>query len=296
MGPGGGERARGPSGRNPGDRSLDDTDDINASDSSPHDADAVRRVATSSDRKRQHGFAGDDGAAGTEGHGGAHPQAFTGLLMSWKFAGGVAFGVVAGILLARATQDAETGTASWDGLRAAGFAAYVCLWVSVCSGIAVHMRFRARPIALTWVLESHRMSSALSLSFVAGHIAGLLVDPTIAFTVLDVAAGVTSGYRPLQVSFGTVAMWGLVAVLGSTALAGRMPYAVWRNLHWLSFPAYGFALLHGVTAGTNASSMLALGLYASTASVVAALVVVRVLGRGWVDAAAAPAGSARSAN
>ncbi|MGB4864082.1 MAG: hypothetical protein WBO97_16625 [Tepidiformaceae bacterium] len=216
--------------------------------------------------------------------------------MSWKFAGVVAFGVVAGILLARASQDPETGTASWDGLRAAGFAAYLCLWVAVCSGIAVHMRFRARPIAMTWVLESHRMSSALSLSFVAGHIAGLLVDPAMAFSVVDIAAGVTSGYRPLQVSLGVLAMWALVAVLGSTAFAGRMPYAAWRNLHWLSFPAYGLALLHGLTAGTNASSPPALGLYAATASVVAALVVVRVVGRGWVDAAATAAGSARSAN
>ncbi len=208
--------------------------------------------------------------------------------MSWKLAALVGMGVTVGIVLGRMTQDPDVGTSSWDGLRAAGFAAYLCLWFSVCSGIAVHMRFRFGPVAMTWLLEAHRMSSVLSLSFVAGHITGLLIDPTIAFSVLDVTTGLTSSYRPLQVAFGALAMWTLVAVLASTALSGRIPYGWWRNLHFLSFPAYALALLHGLTAGTDASSQAALAIYASTASVVAALLVARVLGRGWVGAATAP--------
>ena len=212
--------------------------------------------------------------------------------MSWRISGVVALGVVLGIVLGRLAQDPDTGTASWDGLRAAGFASYLCLWFGLCSGIAVHMRYRPGPMALTWLLEAHRMSSALSLSFVAGHVAGLLVDPTVAFTAVDIGIGFTSGYRPLQVAFGAGAMWIMVAVLGSTAVSARLPYATWRNLHFLSFPAYGLALLHGLTAGTDASSTIALAVYASTASLVAGLLVARLLGRGWVDAASEP-GSAR---
>lgn len=212
--------------------------------------------------------------------------------MSWKVSSLVAVGIVAGIVLARMAQDPESGTASWDGLRAAGFAGYLCLWFGLCSGIAVHMRYRPGPLALTWLLEAHRMSSAISLSFIAGHVAGLLVDPTVAFSVVDASVGITSSYRPLQVAFGTAAMWLMIAVLGSTALSSRLPYATWRNLHFLSFPAYALALLHGLTAGTDASATLALGVYASTASVVAALLVARVLGRGWVEGANVP-GSTR---
>lgn len=95
--------------------------------------------------------------------------------MSWRLAGVVAVGLVAGVLLARANQDGETGTASWDALRAAGFAAYVCLWLSLVSGLAVRMRYRPGPLALTWLLELHRISGALGLAFIAGHITGLLV-------------------------------------------------------------------------------------------------------------------------
>ena len=212
--------------------------------------------------------------------------------MSWRIAVVAAFGLVGGILIGRMAQDSDTGTASWDGLRAAGFAAYLCLWFALCSGIAVHMRYRPGPMALTWLLEAHRMSSALSLSFVAGHVAGLLVDPTISFSVLDVGVGFTSSYRPVQVALGAAAMWLIVAVLGSTALSVRLPYATWRNLHFLSFPAYGMALFHGLTAGTDGNSTPALAIYATTAAMVAALLVTRVLGRGWVAATSEP-GSTR---
>lgn len=204
--------------------------------------------------------------------------------MSWKLSAVVGLGLVLGILAGRLFQDPDTGTTSWDGLRAAGFAAYLLLWLGLVTGLAVHMRYRPGPLAMTWLLETHRIASALSISFIAGHIAGLLVDPTIAFSPLDVATGFSSSYRPIQVALGAFASWLSVVVLGSTALAARMPYASWRNLHYLSYPAYFLALLHGVTSGTDAGSPLALVIYAATASFVAAMVVARLFGRGWVTA------------
>lgn len=204
--------------------------------------------------------------------------------MSWRVGSVVALGVIAGVLLARAAQDADAGTASWDALRAAGFAAYLLLWLSVVTGMAVHMRYRPAPVALSWLLETHRMASVLSLAFLAGHLAGLLVDPTVAFSPIDLAVGVTAGYRPLQLGLGALAMWGTGAVLASTAAAAQIRYALWRNLHYLAFPAYVLALAHGITAGTDSAAPLALGLYAATAAVVAAMLVARILGRGWVEA------------
>jgi predicted ferric reductase len=202
--------------------------------------------------------------------------------MSWRISALIAAGLVIGVLTARAFQDPESGTASWDGLRAAGFAAYLLLWLGLVTGMAVHMKYRPGPLAMTWLLETHRISSALSLSFVAGHLAGVLVDPTIAFSVLDVLVGVSSHYRPIQVGFGAMAVWLSIIVLGTTALSHRLPYVTWRNVHYLSFPAYIAALVHSITAGTDGTAPLALVLYASTASFAAAMVVARLFGRGWV--------------
>lgn len=205
--------------------------------------------------------------------------------MSWRLALLVSAGLVAGIALGRATQDPDTGTTTWDASRAAGFAAYALLTASLLSGMALHLRYRPRNAPLTWLLEGHRICSALSLSFVAGHVFALLLDPVVHFSPVDAFVPLAAPYRPLQAGLGTLGLWLLVAVLASTGLAGRLPYAAWRNVHYLSFPAWALALIHGITAGTDSNATVALGVYAGTAAAVAAMLVVRIVGRGWVTGA-----------
>ncbi len=204
--------------------------------------------------------------------------------MTWKLGGFVGMVLLGAIVVARLLQDPDAGTASWDASRAAGFASYLLLWASVVTGVAIHMRFRAVGGPPTVLLEVHRVASVLALSFVAAHVLGLLVDPVVRFSVLDAVAPFTSGYRPLQVGMGAIAQWLLVAVLATTAAAARLPYAAWRRVHFLSFPCYALALVHGITSGTSTGDSLALALYTGTAAGVAAVLVVRVAGRGWVTA------------
>lgn len=197
--------------------------------------------------------------------------------MSWRLSALVALGLVSGIVLAHLTQESDSASRSWDALRAAGFTAYLLLWFSTVSGIAVRLRIRLASAPITWLLEAHRMSGALALAFVVGHVAGILADPWTDISVMDVAVGTTSPYRPAAVLLGSIAMWLTATVLLSTALAGRMKNATWRSLHYLAFPAYLASLLHGVTAGTDSAAAPAVGLYAATAAVVAALFAVRLL-------------------
>lgn len=197
--------------------------------------------------------------------------------MSWRLSALVATGLVSGIVLAHLTQGSNTASRSWDALRAAGFTAYLLLWFSTVSGIAVHLRLRPASAPITWLLEAHRVSGALALAFVAGHVAGILVDPWTDISTIDVALGATSPYRPAAVLLGSVAMWLTATVLLSTALAGRMKSTTWRALHYLAFPAYLAALFHGITAGTDSAATLAVALYAATAALVAALFAVRIL-------------------
>ena len=162
------------------------------------------------------------------------------------------------------------------------------LWASTVLGIGVHFRFRPANGPLTLILESHRICSSLALSFVAGHVTALLVDPVVHFSLLDAFVPFTSSYRAIQVGLGTIAMWLLIATLASTAAAAHMRYTTWRTLHYLAFPCYLLALIHGITAGTDATSVVALTLYATTAAIVAALTFARILGRGFVAAGEAP--------
>lgn len=204
--------------------------------------------------------------------------------MSWKLALGVGFALIAMTAVGRVLEDPDTGTATWDASRTAGFAGYLLAWLSVMGGMLLHLRVRVRGLPLTWFLEAHRMLSALALAFVATHVAGLLLDPVVHFGPLHVVVPFTSEYRPWQTGLGTAAAWLMILVLTTTALAGRMSYSRWRAWHLLAFPAWALALVHGLAAGTDSGAPAAVAVYAVTAAAVAALGAVRVAGRGWTSA------------
>jgi len=205
--------------------------------------------------------------------------------MSWKAAAVVAAVLVAGITASRLAEGGS-GTTTWDASRAAGFAAYILLWVSVVSGVAVHMRWKPSSTGtLTGVLELHRITSTLALAFVIGHVFGLLIDPVKPFfSILDALVPFTSSYRSVQVGLGTVAEWSLASVLLTTALSPNIAWKTWRAFHYLSFPTYVFALIHGLTAGSDSRSPIAILIYVGTAGVISALLAMRVAGRDWIVA------------
>ncbi len=207
--------------------------------------------------------------------------------MSWRLALAVAIGLVLAIGVAAIREDPGTGTASWDAARAAGFAGYLLLWASVVTGMAVSLRVRLLKVPMTVVLESHRIVSALALSFVFGHAFALILDPVVHFSPVDAVVPFTSAYRLWQTGAGTIALWLLVVVLGTTAAPAIFSYARWRALHYLSFPCWGMALLHGITAGSDTSAGPVLAIYVLTAASVAAFGTVRAFGRGWAGEGAA---------
>ena len=204
--------------------------------------------------------------------------------MSWKLCGLVAAGLIVAAIVARLTQDPDVGTASWDFSRASAFTGYLLLWGSVVAGVALHHRVGPGLTGQSVVLEGHRALGALALAFVVAHVFALLIDPVVPFSIVDVTVPFTSGYRPLAVGAGTIALWLLVVVLASTALAGAMGRTAWWRIHLLSYPAYVLALVHGITSGTDSGSDIAVWLYVATGAIAGGLLVVRLAGRGWVAA------------
>jgi len=195
--------------------------------------------------------------------------------MSWRVAALASFGLLLSLAAARLGQPDPGGTASWDFARVAGFATFVLLWLSVLCGLLLRARFHLPGVPQTVLLEFHRAVSTLSLAFLAGHLAALLVDPVVSFSVVSLLVPFTSGYRPFATGLGAVALWCLLAVLLSTAIAGRLHHARWRMLHLLSYPAYILALVHGLLGGTDAGAPWTLRLYLLSAASVAVLTVLR---------------------
>jgi DMSO/TMAO reductase YedYZ heme-binding membrane subunit len=87
--------------------------------------------------------------------------------------------------------------------------------------------------------------------------------------------GVAS-YRPLAVALGVVAAELLAALAVTNHYRKHLPHKLWRRLHMLNFAVWGLALVHGLTAGTDASTTWALVLYAGSAWLVLALLIHRI--------------------
>jgi DMSO/TMAO reductase YedYZ heme-binding membrane subunit len=154
----------------------------------------------------------------------------------------------------------------WYLARSAGIVAYLLLSSSVLLGVL--MAGRAR---FTWpkfaVEEVHRFLAILTGVFIVLHGGSLLLDRVVPISLAQELVPFTSPYRPFAVGLGICAMELMVAVGVTNALRRRMPYRMWRTLHYLTLPAWLLASLHGVLAGTDAGdpwfAALATGTFAA---------------------------------
>lgn len=110
---------------------------------------------------------------------------------------------------------------------------------------------------------------------VAAHVGSLLADRYAGVGWLSLVVPGTSAYRPAAVAYGTGALYLLVLVVGSAALAGRAVVgARWVIFHRLTYPAFGLVWLHGVLAGSDTSTLRVLYVVVGLAVAAAAVPVV----------------------
>jgi sulfoxide reductase heme-binding subunit YedZ len=154
--------------------------------------------------------------------------------------------------------------------------AYLLLSSSVAVGLLLSGRARMRRWPRFALEDVHRFIGFLAGTFIVIHGASLLLDHVVPFSLGQLLVPGTAGYRPLPVALGVVAAELLAALALTNHYRKRLPHGLWRRLHMLNFAVWGLALVHGLTAGTDASTTWALVLYASSAWVVLALLVHRI--------------------
>jgi peptidoglycan/LPS O-acetylase OafA/YrhL len=109
----------------------------------------------------------------------------------------------------------------------------------------------------------------------------IILDSYTHFGLSDVLVPFASQWHPLAVAWGVVAMYVLLAV-EITSLARRsLPNRVWRRVHMLAFPLWLFSTVHFVTAGTDATTTIALVAMIGASAGVCALSAVRIEERIW---------------
>jgi len=93
--------------------------------------------------------------------------------------------------------------------------------------------------------------SLLALVFLELHIATAVLDPFAHLGLRDAVIPFVSSYRPLWLGLGVVAAELVMALAITSALRSRIPYRVWRTLHWIAYACWPLALLHGVGTGSD---------------------------------------------
>jgi sulfoxide reductase heme-binding subunit YedZ len=160
----------------------------------------------------------------------------------------------------------------WFTTRGAGAVSLLMFTASAALGLVTVARFQAAGWPRFFNYEMHRRVSLLSIVFLAVHVLTAVFDP---FTKLGLGAALVpfaSSYRPVQVALGVVALYLFVALIVTSLLRKHIGQRTWRAVHWASYVMWPMALLHGITAGSDAFApwMLAVDLI-SIAVITAAL-------------------------
>ena len=163
----------------------------------------------------------------------------------------------------------------WYAARAAGIVAYLLLTAVLVAGVGLAGKVRVQSLPRPSMVEIHRFGGLLVGTFVALHVATIAIDAFLPFSLAQLGVPFLASYRPLWTALGIVAAEFLVALAISNRLRGRLPYRVWRRIHYLNFAVWIGATLHGIGAGTDSRAPWAVAMYTIAVGTVVTVCAVR---------------------
>ncbi len=165
----------------------------------------------------------------------------------------------------------------WFVARSGGIVALVLTGLSVIWGLALSTKVMDRTPSPKWLLALHRWLGGLSVTFTAVHIAGLVFDSFVQFGITDILVPFASAWKPAAVAWGIVSMYLLVAVQLTSVFMKRIKKSWWKRIHMSSWVLFWTGLIHGITAGTDASHPIYVAVTGVMTLAVIFLTAVRIL-------------------
>lgn len=150
----------------------------------------------------------------------------------------------------------------WYTARAAGLSALILLTVATALGAVVSARRpTARRLATRTVLQYvHRAAAGAGLAVLVLHVVTILADSYAHVGVTGAIVPFTASYRATAVGLGTLGGYLLIAaavvgMLRTRFAASPRGVRTWRRLHSAGYAAWALAVVHGLTAGTDAGTL-----------------------------------------
>src|ERR1700738_4915128 len=169
-----------------------------------------------------------------------------------------------------------SGTLPWYVARASGLVAWALLAGSVVWGLLMSSKVMRGRVKGSWLLDLHRWLGGLALVFTGVHVGAIMADTYVHFGLASVLVPLAAHWHPVAVAWGVASLY-LLAAVGLTSLLRRhLKHRLWRRVHFLSFPLFVASTIHGLSAGTDGCTPMAIIAAGLTATAVTALTVVRV--------------------
>jgi hypothetical protein len=194
-------------------------------------------------------------------------------------------------MLLTATVVSSNSRALWYLTRGFGLVALILLTLTMVLGLTQAVRF-ARPGWPRFVVSAlHKNAALVALVLLVVHIVTSVLDSYAPIHIVDVFIPFVSGYRPLWLGLGALALDLFVALLITSLLRERLGYRAWRAVHWAAYASWPLAVVHGL--GTGSDTKLGWVLFINAVCVGAVLAALWWrLARGWSVANAPRRGAA----
>jgi DMSO/TMAO reductase YedYZ heme-binding membrane subunit len=151
-----------------------------------------------------------------------------------------------------------TGQLWWHLARASGFSAWALATAATIWGLLLSTKLLGAKPRSAWLLDLHRYLGGLAVILTLLHVAALVADNYVRFTLADVLVPFASSWRRGPVTWGVCAAWLLLAVELTSLAKRRLPASLWRSVHQVSFPLYFLLTAHALTAGTDSANPVVL--------------------------------------
>lgn len=138
---------------------------------------------------------------------------------------------------------------SYLGLGAVGF-----ITVNLMLGMLMSLRYspsRQWPHRHINIFSLHQWTAYVAVALTLTHPLVLLFLHTPHFSAVDIAWPIHSYLQPKLNTTGAAALYLVVLVLVSSLLRRQLGRPLWRNLHYLVFPAAALLFLHSILTDPN---------------------------------------------
>lgn len=168
----------------------------------------------------------------------------------------------------------------WYVTRSAALVCWASAAASILVGLLTSSRLLGRRPTIPWLVDLHRQLAAMSLVFLAVHMASLWLDGFVDFGLIDLVvpwAATVPGLTGTSIALGVIAGWLMVLVELSSLVKDRLNDDLWRSIHLLSFGALGAGTIHALQTGSDVGNPLVAAVAVSTLAAILLATVARFL-------------------